>query len=133
MNITKKEKKRIAAAGIGGALPVLINLARINPSTMFVDVAWLALLGWCVQALVLAFIGATVGYYLEDDEKLWKVFTIGMTAPALLTGIINASQVKPHEPVSTPKRSANAAMPATPEKSDIGWVLPVIRGPSPAV
>ena len=86
-------RERVLIGGTGGVIPIFVNLARSDPRLIFQSFELLVFLGFCVQAIFLFMIGSVVAYFMKSEKDHWKLFVIGMTAPAMLTGINNARQI----------------------------------------
>ncbi len=86
-------RERVLIGGTGGVIPIFVNLARSDPRLIFQSFELLVFLGFCVQGIFLFIVGGVVAYFMKSEKDHWKLFVIGMTAPAMLTGINNARQI----------------------------------------
>lgn len=86
-------KQKFIIAGSGALAPQLVNLAVIDlQSIATFGITFLFIASYVIRQIVLFGIGGTVGC-LNQEENPWKLFQIGIAAPALLTALINAKQV----------------------------------------
>ena len=82
-------RTRIVIGGIGGIAPLLVSLLVVDLNSLIDDLALMDAVGLAVRCLVLIFIGALVGYMHNKEQEPFKVFQLGIAAPALLTTAIN--------------------------------------------
>jgi len=82
-------RTRIIIGGIGGIAPLIVSLLVIDLGAVIDDLAMMDAIGLAVRCLVLIFIGALVGYMHNNEREPFKVFQLGIAAPALLTTAIN--------------------------------------------
>lgn len=86
-------KSRIIIGGIGGIAPLIISLLVVDLASVVNDIAVMDAIGLAVRCLVLIFIGSMVGYLHNNEYEPFKVFQLGIAAPALLTTAINGYSV----------------------------------------
>ncbi|WDE13768.1 hypothetical protein [Thalassomonas haliotis] len=86
-----KLNKRIALGAIGGITPYLVTLLSVDFKTAVVSYEALDWLGLVVRCIVLIFLGALVAYLHKTENEPFKVFQLGLAAPALLATFINGS------------------------------------------
>lgn len=85
--------KRFFVGGGGALMPVLISILAIDIGTMLDDDSTFNtanILGISIRYLVLFIIGGVVAYLHEDETNSFKLFELGVAAPALLTSLISA-------------------------------------------
>lgn len=87
------DKNRIIIGGIGGIAPLIISLLVVDLNSLISDLAMMDAIGLTVRCLVLIFVGAMVGYLHNSEHEPFKVFQLGIAAPALLTTAINGYSV----------------------------------------
>lgn len=87
------DKTRIIIGGIGGIAPLIISLLVVDLKSLVNDLAMMDAVGLGVRCLVLIFIGAMVGYLHNLEHEPFKVFQLGIAAPALLTTAINGYSI----------------------------------------
>ncbi len=85
--------KRFLVGGVGGLAPILMFLITVDWEHYVVDAAALKMVGYCVRVIVLFFIGGFVAYLHADEQKPFKLFELGLAAPALIAGYITTSLV----------------------------------------
>jgi len=82
-------RTRLIIGGIGGIAPIIISLLVVDLVSLINDLQTMDAIGLAVRCAVLIFIGALVGYLHQDESEPFKVFQLGIAAPALLTTAIN--------------------------------------------
>ena len=82
-------KKRVLIGAIGGITPYLLTLAMIDVEQALRGFDLFAALGLAMRCLVLIFAGALVAYFHETEQDEFKLFQLGVAAPALLATGIN--------------------------------------------
>lgn len=85
--------KRFFIGGIGGLAPVLMFLISVDWEQFVVDAPPLKVVGYSVRVLVLFFIGGFVAYLHSDEHQPFKLFEVGLAAPALIAGAITSQLV----------------------------------------
>lgn len=109
---TLPDKTRMIIGGIGGIAPLIISLLVVDVVALVNDLALMDAIGLAVRCLVLIFIGAMVGYLHNSEYEPFKVFQLGIAAPALLTTAINGySVVGPSAGLKEMKTSAYQSIP----------------------
>ncbi len=83
-------RERFLVGGTGGAIPILVNFSSIDPQSIIRNFDRDTFFGYFVVAIILFILGGIVAYFMRSENEHWKLFVIGMTAPAMLTGINNA-------------------------------------------
>lgn len=84
-------KKRILLGAIGGLTPYLVTLLSIDFKAVVVSFELLDWVGLAIRCLVLIFLGALVAYLHKSETEQFKVFQLGLAAPALLATFINSN------------------------------------------
>lgn len=96
--------KRFFIGGVGGLAPVFALLVAVDFEKNLVDTSTAQVLGYMVRALALFAIGGFIAWLHETEDKPFKLFEIGLGAPALIAGLITAKSISPE----SPQRSAAA-------------------------
>ena len=86
---TLDTRTRLIIGGIGGIAPIIISLLVVDLNSLINDLQMMDAIGLAVRCSVLIFIGGLVGYLHQDESEPFKVFQLGIAAPALLTTAIN--------------------------------------------
>jgi len=81
--------KRLIIGGIGGIAPILISLLVVDLNSLISDLKMMDGIGLVIRCTILIFIGGLVGYLHQDETEPFKVFQLGIAAPAMLTTAIN--------------------------------------------
>lgn len=82
-------RTRLIIGGIGGIAPIIISLLVVDINTLINDLKMMDAIGLAVRCSILIFIGGLVGYLHQDETEPFKVFQLGIAAPAMLTTAIN--------------------------------------------
>jgi SPOR domain len=82
-------RTRLIIGGIGGIAPIIISLLVVDLRSLVNELEMMDAIGLAVRCSVLIFIGGLVGYLHQDESEPFKVFQLGIAAPALLTTAIN--------------------------------------------
>lgn len=113
-------KTRVTLGALGGISPIIISLLVVDIVQLFNETGLMDGIGLAIRFLVLIFIGGLVGYLHNKEEEPFKLFQLGIAAPALLTTAINGNSIanqtllKEHSAASEPVyhffiKSAHAA------------------------
>lgn len=89
----KVAKNCLIVGGIGGALPLIINLINVDASTMFKNFEWLVFLGYFVRVTILILLGALL-VWINSENDVKRAFQLGIMAPAVVVGYLNATDVQ---------------------------------------
>ena len=87
--------RRFLVGGIGGFAPVIALLIAADFVKNFVDSSTALQIGYFVRAFALFLIGGFVAWLHETENKPFKIFEIGLGAPALIAGVITANSIEP--------------------------------------
>lgn len=102
--------ERLVLGGLGAVTPVVVALVATDPAVLLEDITRLVVLGHFLRATGLFFLGALIAFLYKDENKRFKVFQLGLAAPALLTTMLTARQIEPYEGVPPPQPSAAYSM-----------------------
>ena len=86
-------KTRILVGAIGGISPIIISLLVVDVIALYNETGLMDGIGLGVRFLVLVFIGGLIGYLHHNEDEPFKLFQLGIAAPALLTTAINGNSV----------------------------------------
>ncbi len=86
-------KTRITLGALGGISPIIISLLVVDIVQLFNETGLMDGIGLGIRFLVLIFIGGLVGYLHNKEEEPFKLFQLGIAAPALLTTAINGNSI----------------------------------------
>lgn len=86
-----KTKQRIFLGALGGITPYIVTLLSINFENVVVSYNKFDWLGLAIRCLVLVFLGSLVAYLHKKEVEPFKIFQLGLAAPALLATIINGN------------------------------------------
>lgn len=96
-------RKRFLLGGGGALMPVLVSILALDISALIAEKVYLSagnLIGLGIRYCVLFVIGGVVAWLHEDENKSFKLFELGIAAPALLTSIITAQGVMVDRPAN---------------------------------
>lgn len=85
--------KRFLVGGVGGLAPALMFLITVDWERYIVNSETIKVVGYFVRVLVLFFIGGFVAYLHTDEQKPFKLFELGLAAPAMIAGLITTSLI----------------------------------------
>lgn len=86
-------KTRILVGAIGGISPIIISLLVVDIVSLFNETGLVDGIGLAIRFLVLVFIGGLIGYLHQNEDEPFKLFQLGIAAPALLTTAINGNSI----------------------------------------
>ena len=86
-------KTRILVGAIGGISPIIISLLVVDVVALYNSTGLMDGIGLGIRFFVLIFIGGLIGYLHQNEEEPFKLFQLGIAAPALLTTAINGNSV----------------------------------------
>ncbi len=84
-------KQRILLGAAGGITPYLITLLSIDFKSVIGGYELLDWVGLVVRCVILMFLGSLVAYLHKKETEQFKVFQLGIAAPALLATFINGN------------------------------------------
>ncbi len=105
---TLKTWQKVLIGGVGGAIPLIMNLLIIDYQTVFTKLTFYVGLAYSIRFLVFFGVG---GFWaaLHDETNKKKIFELGIIGPALITAMVNASEIKQGE-INLPKITQPSAM-----------------------
>jgi hypothetical protein len=109
---TMNPGKRFLIGGVGALMPILVTLLAVDLGAIFAQhssVTAANVVGVLVRYVILFVIGGFVAYLHEDERKPFKLFEIGIAAPALITSLVTSQAIAP----ATPPPGAGAESPTT--------------------
>lgn len=86
-------KTRITLGALGGISPIIISLLVVDVPALISETGLMDGIGLAIRFLVLIFIGGLVGYLHNKEDEPFKLFQLGIAAPALLTTAINGNSI----------------------------------------
>lgn len=90
--------KRFVIGGLGGLAPVVALLVAVDFEKNYVNASNAQLAGYIVRTMALFAIGGFVAWLHESEVHNFKIFEIGLGAPALIAGFVT-SQSLSHGPL----------------------------------
>ncbi len=85
-------KEPLLIGALAGVTPLLVNIVNTEADTLVSQFNIEIIMGYVIQAVVLMILGAFLVYVNSEDNK-WKAFQIGVMAPALVVGLLNAHKL----------------------------------------
>lgn len=125
-------KKRFFIGGFGALMPVLVSLLAIDIGAIFDDESTLTtgnIIGVFIRYIILFLIGGFIAYLHEDEIKPFKLFEIGIAAPALISSLITAQSAT--ATVDTTEKiswSIIASAYAADESKESSFVSDILKG-----
>ena len=86
-------QKRFLIGGGGALMPVLVSFLAIDIGAALSNDENLTtanIIGIAIRYVILFLVGGVVAYLHEDEHKPFKLFELGIAAPALITSLITA-------------------------------------------
>lgn len=90
---TLDTKTRILVGAIGGISPIIISLLVVDVIALAQNTGLMDGVGLGIRFFVLIFIGGLIGYLHQNEDEPFKLFQLGIAAPALLTTAINGNSI----------------------------------------
>jgi SPOR domain len=106
-----RTRNRFVVGGVGGLAPVLLFLITGDLVQYLIQLDTLRGIGYAARAIALFFVGGFIAYLHTDEDKPFKIFEIGLAAPALLAGALTTAQLAPSRP------------PAGQPETRVGWSI----------
>ena len=72
--------------------PIVAKLITVDFEQVLLKPDMGAIAGWACRAVILAGIGMFIGYLYEDETNKFKLFQLGMAAPALFLSTLTLNQ-----------------------------------------
>ena len=96
-------RSRFLWGGLGALAPTLISLAILDHTAVTdyisnIDQKTLGLAGYAFRVVALFAIGGLWAYFHRSEVEPLKLFQLGIVAPAMITGMINAGRVSDDAP-----------------------------------
>jgi hypothetical protein len=88
------KRKKLLIGGLGALTPLVLNLVVLDLEVLWPNATILKLLGYFIRVLALFYLGGLVAWLHGEEENPVKLFELGMTAPALITLLLNGSASK---------------------------------------
>lgn len=95
-------RNRFLIGGMGGIAPVVVNLVVIDLETLLLSVTLLVVISYLIRVVVLFVIGGFVTL-LNKERDPFKIFQLGIAAPALITAFLNGNQVSASRQAHLPR------------------------------
>jgi chromosome segregation ATPase len=94
-------KVKLIIGGIGGLAPILTKLIILDADTIAsylqsFDPKFWELVGYLLWSCILFSAGVFWAFIHKSENNLLKLFQLGIVAPAMITGIVQSSQLKAH-------------------------------------
>lgn len=89
-------KKRFLLGGGGALMPVLVSILAVDVGAQLIagqTYSMPEIIGTGIRYAVLFIIGGLVAYLHVDEEKPFKLFELGIAAPALITSLVTANGI----------------------------------------
>ncbi len=122
--------QKILVGGIGGVIPVFMNLVVIDWGKVLAatDFDAFVVIGWAVRVTALFSLGAFWVWLHKNEHEPLAVFQLGMLAPMAITALLNAHNVETSTKEQLPKPdirpSVEGAAPrnGVPAPDSLGWL-----------
>jgi hypothetical protein len=87
-------RNKIAIGGLGALAPILVSLLAVDLENVFEKATFWAVFGYALRVVVLFSIGGLVAFLHREENDYFKLFELGIAAPALLTTLLSGSAGK---------------------------------------
>lgn len=87
-------RKKIFIGGLGALTPILMNLLVVDFRALQVNITTFSVIGYILRVVILFYLGGLVAFLHKDEKSPVKLFQLGITAPALITALLNAGNVE---------------------------------------
>jgi len=91
-------KQRFLIGGAGGLAPIIMFLVTVDVNRIFSQPTFALALGYAVRAVLLFCIGGFVAYLQSDETQPFRIFQLGLGAPAMIAGFIATGSTLPSTP-----------------------------------
>ena len=88
-----KNNRKFLIGGLGALAPAIISLLVADLSALLLGLTFLVCLGAFIKISLLFCVGGFVACLHKKENNPVRVFELGILAPALITGILNANKV----------------------------------------
>ena len=85
--------QKILLGGLGALTPIIINLLVADLRVLLLGLTTLTFLGYVIRVVILFYLGGLVAFLHKDETSPLKLFELGIVAPTLITGLINAGNI----------------------------------------
>jgi hypothetical protein len=87
-------RSKILIGGTGALAPIILNLVVADPQTTFASVSVLVVLGYLLRVGVFFCIGGAMAWLHKNEKSAFKLFELGIVAPAILIGVMNGYKIQ---------------------------------------
>ncbi|MGB1205883.1 MAG: hypothetical protein ACPG5B_09565 [Chitinophagales bacterium] len=102
-----KVRDKILIGGLGALTPIIMNLLVVDLEKLLINLTTIAMIAYTIKVILLFYIGGVVAYLNRDENKPFKLFQLGIYAPAMIIAFMNTN------PLST--GSQELTVPNTPK------------------
>lgn len=99
--------KKIFIGGLGALTPIIMNLLVVDLDALLADLTGVRIAGYLLRVIILFYLGGIIAYLHKSENSPVKLFELGIVAPALITAMLNASNI------TLPKDKGNGATSST--------------------
>lgn len=89
-----KTRQKIIIGGLGALTPIIMNLLVVDINVLVINLTLFAFIGYAIRVVILFYLGGIVAFLHKNENSPVKLFELGIVAPALITALLNANQVK---------------------------------------
>jgi len=102
-----KVRDKILIGGLGALTPIIMNLLVVDLEKLLINLTTIAMIAYTIKVVLLFYIGGVVAYLNKDENKPFKLFQLGIYAPAMIIAFMNTN------PLST--NTQEITIPASPK------------------
>lgn len=107
-------KQRFLIGGVGAFTPQLLNFLAVESDTTFSDLTWHVPVGYVIRVAILFYLGGMLAFFHKTEHSALKIFQLGIVAPALITGYLNARNVEAYKNEGPPGGEHHASFSLVP-------------------
>ncbi len=104
-----KTRQKIIIGGLGAITPVIMNLLVVDINVLLINLTLFAFIGYAIRVVILFYLGGIVAFLHKNENSPVKLFELGIVAPALITALLNANQVKVTKDIAQIEGTKNAS------------------------
>jgi hypothetical protein len=90
--MTKERKTALIVGAISGGAPLVVNLVGVDAALIIENFHFKIFIGYLIKAAGLMILGGLI-VFINSEEDLKKAFQLGIMAPAIVIGALNANNL----------------------------------------
>lgn len=86
-----KVRDKILIGGLGALTPIIMNLLVVDLEKLLINLTTITMIAYTIKVVLLFYIGGVVAYLNKDEHKPFKLFQLGIYAPAMIIAFMNTN------------------------------------------